>query len=149
MYNRFRYYDPESGSYISSDPIGLAGGETPYSYVHNVLDFLDLFGLAGCKSYRKAYLDAFPRMKKFVGTGKLEVHHRIPQVFIGKGKLFPESMRASLSNLQGLPRDIHRGSVTPAWETFRKTNTNATRAEIIKFAIDMDKKIAQYINVIN
>ncbi|MFQ1014305.1 RHS repeat-associated core domain-containing protein [Avibacterium paragallinarum] len=32
-YNRFRYYDPESGSYISSDPIGLAGGETPYSYV--------------------------------------------------------------------------------------------------------------------
>ncbi|WP_293730264.1 RHS repeat-associated core domain-containing protein [uncultured Actinobacillus sp.] len=25
-YNRFRYYDPESGSYISSDPIGLNGG---------------------------------------------------------------------------------------------------------------------------
>ena len=25
-YNRFRYYSPESGMYISQDPIGLAGG---------------------------------------------------------------------------------------------------------------------------
>ena len=49
VYNRFRYYDPESGNYISSDPIGLAGGETPYSYVHNVLDFLDPFGLSSCQ----------------------------------------------------------------------------------------------------
>jgi hypothetical protein len=88
-------------------------------------------------------------MKKFVETYKLEVHHRIPQVFIGKGKLFPESMRVSLSNLQGLPRYIHRKYVTPAWEAFRKANPNATRAEIVKFAMDMDKRMAQYINKIN
>ena len=25
-YNRFRYYSPESGTYISQDPIRLAGG---------------------------------------------------------------------------------------------------------------------------
>jgi RHS family protein len=24
-YNRFRYYDPSTGAYISQDPIGLAG----------------------------------------------------------------------------------------------------------------------------
>jgi len=24
-YNRFRYYDPEAGNYLSLDPIGLAG----------------------------------------------------------------------------------------------------------------------------
>lgn len=24
-YNRFRYYDPSTGNYISQDPIGLAG----------------------------------------------------------------------------------------------------------------------------
>ena len=138
-YNRFRYYDPQSGCYLKSDPIGLAGGETPYAYMHNPWDWLDPFGLAGC-NFRQAYLNAFPRMKKFVGTYKLEVHHRIPQVFIGKGKLFPESMRTSLSNLQGLPRDIHRKYVTPAWEAFRKANPNATRAEIVKFAMNMDKK---------
>ncbi|UTC66584.1 RHS repeat-associated core domain-containing protein [Treponema sp. OMZ 791] len=33
-YNRYRYYDPSTGSYISQDPIGLAGGNpTIYGYV--------------------------------------------------------------------------------------------------------------------
>ncbi|WP_424407750.1 RHS repeat-associated core domain-containing protein [Pasteurella sp. PK-2025] len=30
-YNRFRYYDPESGNYIGSDPIGLNGRGTALS----------------------------------------------------------------------------------------------------------------------
>ena len=37
-YNRFRYYDPELGRYISEDPIGLASGVLAfYSYVQNPL----------------------------------------------------------------------------------------------------------------
>ncbi|MGL0764538.1 RHS repeat domain-containing protein, partial [Citrobacter freundii] len=28
-YNRFRYYDCESGQYLCADPIGLAGGTEP------------------------------------------------------------------------------------------------------------------------
>ncbi|KMK52218.1 hypothetical protein RO21_02040, partial [[Actinobacillus] muris] len=44
-YNRFRYYDPETGNYLCLDPIGLAGGETPYSYVFNPIDWLDTLGL--------------------------------------------------------------------------------------------------------
>ncbi|WP_159990758.1 RHS repeat domain-containing protein [Pelistega ratti] len=44
-YNRFRYYDPESGNYLSSDPIGLLGGEIPYGYVFNPIDWLDPLGL--------------------------------------------------------------------------------------------------------
>ena len=47
-YNRFRYYDPQSGNYLASDPIGLAGGETPYAYVHNPMGWIDPFGLARC-----------------------------------------------------------------------------------------------------
>jgi RHS repeat-associated protein len=46
-YNRHRYFSPETGQYISSDPIGLAGGFSPYSYVHNPAKWVDPYGLAG------------------------------------------------------------------------------------------------------
>ena len=44
-YNRFRYYDCETGQYISSDPIGLLGGINPYGYVRNSLELIDPWGL--------------------------------------------------------------------------------------------------------
>ncbi|WP_062058226.1 RHS repeat-associated core domain-containing protein [Aquimarina longa] len=45
-YNRFRYYNPDSETYISQDPIGLAG-KMPnlYSYVRNSNTFVDPYGL--------------------------------------------------------------------------------------------------------
>jgi RHS repeat-associated protein len=45
-YNRFRYYDPQQGNYISQDPIGLAGGNpTLYGYVKDPNIWVDPFGL--------------------------------------------------------------------------------------------------------
>ena len=44
-YNRFRYYSPETGQYISHDPIGLLGGFNPYGYVFNPSGWIDPFGL--------------------------------------------------------------------------------------------------------
>ncbi|WP_424407527.1 RHS repeat-associated core domain-containing protein [Pasteurella sp. PK-2025] len=61
-YNRFRYYDPESGNYISSDPIGLNGGEQPYRYTQNTMDWVDVLGLARCHG--------LPSTRKAGGTGK-------------------------------------------------------------------------------
>jgi len=45
-YNRFRYYDPVLGEYISRDPIGLAGGLRLHGYVHDPLSWSDPWGLA-------------------------------------------------------------------------------------------------------
>ena len=45
-YNRYRYYSPETGAYISQDPIGLAGGNpTLYGYVKDSNWWVDVFGL--------------------------------------------------------------------------------------------------------
>lgn len=45
-YNRFRYYNPSSGQYISQDPIGLKGGISLYSYVWDTNSVVDPAGLA-------------------------------------------------------------------------------------------------------
>lgn len=44
-YNRFRYYDPEAGRYVSPDPIGLAGGLAAFGYVFDPLGLVDPLGL--------------------------------------------------------------------------------------------------------
>ena len=45
-YNRFRYYEPETGMYLVSDPLGLLGGEQTYRYVPNPCGYVDPLGLA-------------------------------------------------------------------------------------------------------
>ena len=46
VYNYFRDYDPATGKYIQSDPIGLAGGLNTYLYANaNPLRFIDPLGL--------------------------------------------------------------------------------------------------------
>ena len=68
-YNRFRYYDTETGQYLSPDPIGLLGGVNPYGYVHNPLSWVDPLGLACCPGKKTSYeglsrSDAFRQAKR-------------------------------------------------------------------------------------
>ena len=57
-YNRFRYYEPNTGTYISQDPIGLVGGNpTLYGYVFDPNIQIDLYGLKKYVVYRANELD--------------------------------------------------------------------------------------------
>jgi RHS repeat-associated protein len=44
-YNRFRYYLPEAGQFISPDPLGFAAGANFFRYAPNPLDWVDPLGL--------------------------------------------------------------------------------------------------------
>lgn len=48
-YNRFRFYDPAAGRFLSPDPIGVAGGENLYQYVTNPIGAVDPLGLTESK----------------------------------------------------------------------------------------------------
>ncbi len=50
FYNRYRYYDPKLGRYISRDPIGLAGGINSFNYAESspTRNF-DPLGLMNCE----------------------------------------------------------------------------------------------------
>jgi RHS repeat-associated protein len=53
-FNFNRYYDPQSGQYLSQDPIGLEGGLRTHGYVADPLTWVDPLGLAGCGENGKA-----------------------------------------------------------------------------------------------
>jgi RHS repeat-associated protein len=82
-YNRFRYYDPNIGGYISQDPIGLEGGFKMYSYVINVNDWIDVFGLKG------TYVFIVDDKNKIAYAGK------------GKWSRFRKSVRQRTSSVFG------------------------------------------------
>nr|WP_240455952.1 RHS repeat-associated core domain-containing protein [Sphingomonas pseudosanguinis] len=52
-YNLNRYYDPETGQYLSPDPIGVDGGLRTHAYVHDPLRWFDPDGLAACVKFKR------------------------------------------------------------------------------------------------
>ena len=51
-YLRARYYDPETGTFISKDPLGVTAGLNSYQYVYgNPINDCDPFGLFGWWDY--------------------------------------------------------------------------------------------------
>lgn len=56
-YNRYRYYDPETGRYTSPDPLGLASGFNDYVYGNNPVRYVDPLGLISAKDAAEAKAD--------------------------------------------------------------------------------------------
>lgn len=68
-YNRFRYYDPDCGRFVSQDPIGLEGGVNLYQYAPNPVGWVDPLGLKKrCQTKKNSTEPALP--EKIIASDK-------------------------------------------------------------------------------
>ncbi len=81
-YNRFRYYEPLAGQYVSPDPIGVLGGTRSTAYVANPGKYFDVFGLQAWRTMGSGIciLQKFPagsaaaeELASFVGLWNNEI----------------------------------------------------------------------------
>ena len=150
-YNRFRYYDPKTGNYISQDPIGLAGGLSVYAYVHDSNSLTDVLGLMPIRGGKTAggMSRSTSNWLTRYGPAAMRDHHLIPQEMLnnkgfmqqldkltgGKGAEYLHRQIATITN--GLHQSVH----TNGWNSyFKKWTTNTNNKFSLK---DVQKQIKQ------
>jgi RHS repeat-associated protein len=108
-YNRFRYYDAESGQYTSQDPIRLGAGTRLLGYAKDPTTAIDPWGLSAC-------VPKDPRIQKAIASGR-------PIVIVGRGmsRVHPvaDAIRAAGGNVK---------TYTP--KNFRSTPGNVNRLDV-------------------
>ncbi|MEJ2611954.1 MAG: RHS repeat-associated core domain-containing protein [Candidatus Thiodiazotropha sp.] len=104
-YNRFRYYEPQTGRYISQDPIQLSGGLNLYKYALNPILWNDIFGLICARQRaedRARELRSRERRRLPTATSAV-VDRRTGRVFYGYSGDRPT--RISSRMLRQMPRE--------------------------------------------
>ena len=110
-YNRYRYYDPHCGRFISKDPIGLAGGLNAYLYAPNPISWIDPLGLMGKPSSPGA-------MQREVERGQAPRDiERVDRGHIADQEPHVHYMDGTSSNMSGGVHDKHRGQPKPPKKT--------------------------------
>jgi len=100
-YNRFRYYDPDAGRFVSHDPIGLLGGENQFQYAPNPVEWVDLLGWARLN----------PTIIKALDTQlqKIGINGKSSGIYVFPSKLNNRKLKSS-----GLPKGTVRDYVGQA-----------------------------------
>ncbi|WP_190285642.1 RHS repeat-associated core domain-containing protein [Montanilutibacter psychrotolerans] len=108
-YNRFRYYDPHSGQYVTQDPLRLVGGDDLYAYGINPVGWIDPLGLKKCPTaaqeaaMKKATWEEYTGMKGRIGKKK-----RGPCFSIAVDLKTGKMSKVYTNNLAGyFPSDLH------------------------------------------
>jgi RHS repeat-associated protein len=101
-YNRYRYYDPDSGRYVSQDPIGLLGGLNAYQYAPNPAGWVDPLGLAK----KRGGCDAAPRKEQVIETQSFEQARNLALQKLGP--IVPGSRATQIGRL-GIGKDQNVG----------------------------------------
>ncbi|MDW5416633.1 RHS repeat-associated core domain-containing protein [Iodobacter sp. CM08] len=112
-YNRHRYYDPEIGRFISSDPIGLMGGFNTHAYAPNPVEWIDPLGLAkACCACGDEYVTRSERWEQLANDPNTPSHIRgwvknqQRQVKLGKQKEVKSPPGYDLSHEYGKENDL-------------------------------------------
>ena len=144
VYLRNRWYDPQTGRFLTQDPIGLAGGVNLYAYAgNNPIGFSDPFGLAPCCTWLKQAWENLRNFVRDVAAMSPEEHRAAARTAAGlasagmQGTLMagalsegrpammdPNSIRFSQNSIKGtfqdggsvsgLAADLKSGAVDPA-----------------------------------
>ena len=102
-YNRYRYYDPRVGRFVSKDPISYAGGLNLYAYAPNPVEWIDALGLA-----RKCQLGTYGSLTGKANTGdSLDAHEFIRNDALEQMRLTPEGTRNKSNPSIAIPRSMH------------------------------------------
>lgn len=97
-YNRHRYYDPNTASFITEDPIKLAGGINNYQYVPNPVQWIDPLGLSCKESWGTTYTNTLGEMAEQAAAEQNELH--------GKTSGWGNVMQGIYKPIEGLGRGI-------------------------------------------
>lgn len=100
-YNYFRDYDPTTGRYIESDPIGLAGGTNTYTYVrNNPISGIDPLGLVDLNLFYPGsdYYNAANNISSAPGEMTIAAHGDSNNIYDNRNNPDP---------YEGIPEDAH------------------------------------------
>ena len=133
-YNRFRYYSPETGGYISQDPIRLSGNNPNlYAYVGDSNWKIDIFGLS------EAYeVDTYGNLQKNDVTNNKLGNHHAPQKALAKIiiKGYPQDTNALDAPAIRLP-DSEHSIITKLQSKNKEARSKMTATELLQNDIDM------------
>jgi RHS repeat-associated protein len=140
-YNYHRYYDPDTGRYLTPDPLGLHGGENQFQYAPSPTAWVDPWGNKRRKAQEGAPTHAGNRVKRINGrmpqnscfAGKTMVGQDLPEEIRGK---YPHGVPFNMLGFADFSRyalkNIDVGTFTTDARDFRAAN-NASFGKGNKF----------------
>ncbi|CAB3774218.1 Rhs family protein [Burkholderia paludis] len=143
-YNRHRYYDPNAGRFISTDPIGLAGGINVYQYAPNPVSWVDPLGLQPTVTgtTKGGLSRCSTEWRQRFGPAQIREHHLIPQAMLRDDDFTSQMKSVGIADpedyihrqIAQIPNaehnSLHADGWNKDWQNWYSNNPNFTRKDL-------------------